>query len=197
MNSSINDKQLQLDKLHQLYQNCTACPLGTAGRQQVVFGEGNPNAKLMLIGEAPGREEDEQGRPFIGRSGKLLTNTLAEAGIARSEIFITNLVKCRPPNNRAPRPNESSTCQKLLLFHQISIIQPQIIATVGAYALEPFLTENQAGQKISQLHGQTFRSKNILIVPLFHPAYILRNKTKMSDFLNDIRCLKSLLIDTK
>lgn len=194
MLSTKEQKQLQLDQLHQLYQFCTACPLGTSGRKQVVFGEGNPAASLMLIGEAPGREEDEQGKPFIGRSGRLLTASLSQAGIQRSEIFITNIVKCRPPNNRAPRPAESSTCQKLLLWHQIAIIQPKIIATIGACALEPFLTPLQTGLKITQLHGQAFESKNILIVPLFHPAYILRNKTKLPDFIKDIEYLKQLLL---
>ncbi len=192
MTNHKSKKQLQLDDLHNLYQACTACPLGTMGRQRIVFGSGNPDAKLMLIGEAPGREEDEQGEPFVGRSGKLLTTALANAGIDRSEIFITNIVKCRPPNNRMPKPTETFTCKKLLLFNQISIIQPHIIVPVGACALKSFINIEQQKLKLSQLHGQPFQSNNILVVPFYHPAYILRNRSKMSDFLSDINNLKLL-----
>lgn len=194
MTSSKFKKQTQLNKLHALYQNCNSCTLATPERQNIVFGDGNPDAKLMLIGEAPGKDEDEKGLPFIGRSGRLLTRLLEEEGILRKEIFITNIVKCRPPNNRNPLPTESLTCKNLLLLNQIKIIKPKIIATVGACSLRLFTKKGDAANfKISKIHGQPFRHNNILIVPLYHPAYILRNNSKLPVFLQDIQLLKKLL----
>lgn len=114
-------KQNLLNELYKPYQQCIACPLGSLGRTNVVFGEGNPDAELMFIGEAPGREEDKQGRPFVGRSGQLLNRILELAGIKRPDIFITNIVKCRPPNNRKPLPLEINICKKILLSNQIKI----------------------------------------------------------------------------
>src|SRR5437870_4631307 len=117
-------KQELLDKLYAPYKKCMECPLGNLGRTHVVFGEGNPDADLMFIGEGPGKEEDEQGRPFVGRSGKLLNHIFEIIGIHRKNVFITNIVKCRPPNNRKPLPIESNTCKSILLLNQIKIIRP-------------------------------------------------------------------------
>ena len=120
-------KQDLLNKLYAPYQKCIQCPLGKLGRKNVVFGEGNPDAKLVFIGEGPGQDEDIQGRPFVGRSGKLLDKVFDLAHITRSDVFISNVVKCRPPGNRKPLENEIMTCTNLLLFKQLKIIRPKII----------------------------------------------------------------------
>jgi uracil-DNA glycosylase family 4 len=187
------DKQAELDRLHALYKNCTLCTLSTPARQNIVFGSGNANASLMFIGEAPGKEEDAKGVPFIGRSGKLFTRSIEACGIQRSQTFITNVAKCRPPNNRKPLQKEIFMCKNILLFNQIKIIQPKIIATVGACPLQLFTKKRKKLFKISKIHGQVFEWNNILIVPLYHPAYILCNNKKLSLFLSDIALLKKLL----
>lgn len=179
-------KEQLLFELYKPYINCTRCPLGTLGRTHVVFGEGNANASLLFVGEGPGAQEDEQARPFVGRSGKLLTKTLNELGIAREDVFISNVVKCRPPENRAPTPLESSTCKNLLLFKQIKIIRPQVICTLGSIALQGLFDKDI---KISQYRGKPItwhQKESILVLPTFHPAYILRNPAALPEFKKDI-----------
>jgi uracil-DNA glycosylase len=153
---------------------CTACGLAR-GRTHVVFGEGNPEANLMIVGEGPGEEEDLQGRPFVGRSGQLLDKILEAAGISRASVYIANIVKCRPPGNRAPDMTESKTCSSLWLIKQIDLVKPQIIIPLGATALEFF-----AGEKlpITKVRGKEFSWNNTLIFPMFHPAYLLRNPSR-------------------
>jgi len=177
-------KQDLLNKLYEPYKNCVQCPLGSLGRTHVVFGEGDANAQLMFVGEGPGREEDKQGRPFIGRAGQLLTKTLLSLNIARNEVYITNVVKCRPPHNRNPEPIESTTCKNLLLFNQIKIIKPTIIITLGAIALHAFF---QKPLKISQERGKIHRLNSLKLMPTFHPAYILRNPAALSFFIDDLK----------
>lgn len=182
-----NYKQQLLDKLYAPYTKCIQCPLGKLGRANVVFGEGNPNAQLMFIGEGPGQDEDRLGRPFVGRSGKLLDKTLELAGISRADVFIANIVKCRPPNNRKPTENEAYTCTNLLLFNQIKIIRPAVICTLGASGLQGLL--NNYNIKISQLRGKPIVAENLLdtiIMPTYHPAYILRNPKELPALFNDI-----------
>lgn len=189
-----NYKQDLLNKLYAPYINCTQCPLGKLGRINVVFGDGNPDAKLMFIGEAPGQDEDRQGKPFVGRSGKLLTKILELADIKRSEVFISNVVKCRPPANRKPTEKEASICTNLLLFNQIKIIRPEIICTLGASALQGLLNNYEI--KISQIRGKPIVSQiipNTIILPTFHPAYILRNPKEMQTMYDDIQKAKALL----
>src|SRR5258708_26049278 len=125
-------KQLLLNRLYEPYKKCLMCPLATPTRKSVVFGEGNPDADYMIIGEAPGKDEEEQGIPFVGKSGRFLTKILTQLGINRQDIFITNSVKCRPPNNRKPTTLESKTCKDILLTNQINIIQPKAICTLGS-----------------------------------------------------------------
>ncbi len=174
-----------LQKLYTAYNNCVACPLGKLGRTQVVFGEGNPNATLMLIGEGPGQDEDRQGRPFVGRSGKLLTKMLDAIGIEREQdVYITNIVKCRPPNNRKPSPLENNTCKNLLLVHQLKIIKPQVICTLGASALEGLL--NRHDIKITQMRGIPIETKGVTIIPTLHPAYVLRNPAALHTMIQDL-----------
>ncbi len=177
-------KQNLLNELYKPYQQCTACPLGSLGRTNVVFGEGNPDAELMFIGEAPGREEDKQGRPFVGRSGQLLNRILELAGIKRPDVFITNIVKCRPPNNRKPLPLEINICKKILLFHQIKIIRPKTICTLGSSAIQGLLEKNV---KITKLRGTLLQLDEINVIPTYHPAYVLRNPKELETLLNDIK----------
>jgi len=183
-------KQELLDELYAPYQQCMKCPLGSLGRTHVVFGTGNPDADLMLIGEGPGNEEDKQGKPFVGRSGQLLTKLLHSVGIERHDTFITNIVKCRPPNNRKPFPIESSTCKAILLIKQIKIIRPRLICTLGATALECLLDKPV---KITQARGKEFLFENIKVIATYHPAYILRNPKEVEPMLNDLTKVASLL----
>lgn len=191
-------KQKLLNNLYAPYYKCTQCPLGTLGRTNVVFGSGNPDASLMLIGEAPGQDEDKLGLPFVGRSGKLLTKVLELAGISRENIFISNVVKCRPPNNRKPLENEINTCTNLLLFNQIKIIEPKVICTLGASALQGLLHNYKTS--ITKLRGNPIVATNLpnqIILPTFHPAYILRNPPALKELYADIEqalCLVNKLI---
>jgi uracil-DNA glycosylase len=185
-----NQKQALLDALYEPYKNCHACPLGFLGRKTVVFGEGSPDAKLMFIGEAPGRDEDNQGRPFVGRSGKLLSQILESLNIKREEVFITNSVKCRPPNNRPPTPLERGTCKSILLLNQIKIIKPELICTLGASALEGLLDRPV---KISQLRGTLIEHNELKILPTYHPAYAIRNNKELEKLKSDIKFAQKII----
>ncbi len=177
-------KQQQLDALYAPYKKCKECPLGNLGRINVVFGSGNPDAFLMFIGEAPGKEEDIQNKPFIGRSGKLLNQALITANINREDTFVTNIVKCRPPKNRRPTPLESTTCKNILLLNQIRIIKPLVICTLGSTAIQELLSMPKL--QISEVRGKIHELGNIVIVPTYHPAYILRNPKKLEVLINDL-----------
>ncbi len=185
-----NQKQQLLKELYAPFTECSNFPLETTGATRVVFGEGNPNAQLMIIGEAPGKQEDEQGRPFVGRSGKLLTKVLENLGLKREEVFITNVAKCRPPNNRTPTTQEVALYKTLILMQEINIIKPKVIITLGAVALEAIL-EN--GAKIGKIRGTIQHKNGLTIVPTYHPAYILRNPAKLINFSHDIQLSISLL----
>ncbi len=176
-------KQKLLNELYAPFQNCTQCPLGTLGRTNIVWGEGDPDARLMFIGEGPGADEDAQGRPFIGRSGKLLTKTIESLGIKREDVFITNIVKCRPPKNRAPLLMESSICMTLFLFNQIKIIQPKIICTLGNSPLQAMLGTEM---KITKVRGTVLKWQGFKLIPTYHPAYILRNPPALKTFTADL-----------
>lgn len=177
-------KQLLLNQLYEPYKKCLACPLGNLGRTNIVFGEGDPDAQLMFIGEGPGKEEDAQGRPFVGRSGQLLNRTLEGLGIKRKEVFITNIVKCRPPGNRKPLPIESQTCKNLLLFNQIKIIRPKVICTLGSAAIQGLLEKEV---KITKIRGTRINTNTTILIPTYHPAYVLRNPKEQHIFAQDIK----------
>ncbi len=183
-------KQTLLNELYQPYQQCTACPLGFLGRKNIVFGEGDPNAALMIIGEGPGKEEDILNRPFIGRSGKLLDTILEKTAFKREDLFIANVVKCRPPENRKPLKAESFTCKNLLLFKQIQIISPRLICTLGASALEA-LIEQPAN--ITTMRGVIIQHNSMTILPTYHPAYILRNRRELENFTKDFQMAHKFL----
>lgn len=182
-------KQQLLAILYEPYKKCLQCPLATQGRTQVVFGSGNPDAKLMIIGEAPGKNEDEQGMPFVGRSGQLLNKTLAALGVDREDIFITNIVKCRPPKNRNPLPNEISICKNILLVNQIGIIKPDAICTLGTIATQALLNN---GKTITETRGKIDYFNLTPIVSTYHPAYIIRNSSKLGLFCADIQTALNL-----
>jgi len=154
-------------------KNCTKCRLHEK-RTNTVFGEGDPDARILFIGEGPGENEDLQGRPFVGRAGDLLNKMIAGMGLKREEVFIANIVKCRPPGNREPAPDEVSTCTPYL-EKQIEIIRPRVIVTLGRPALQHMLQQKIA---ISRMRGQWLAWRGIKLMPTFHPAYILRNYTE-------------------
>ncbi|HEX4819599.1 MAG TPA: uracil-DNA glycosylase [Acidimicrobiales bacterium] len=150
---------------------CTKCKLATAGRTQVVFGMGNPEADLMFVGEGPGAEEDKQGLPFVGRSGQLLDKILfEELGITRESVFIANVVKCRPPGNRDPEPDEIDACRPWL-EQQLDLIQPKVVVTLGNFATK-LLLETKEG--ITKLRGKSYPFRGGVLIPTFHPAAVLR-----------------------
>lgn len=163
----------ELVEVERLALGCTLCPLAS-GRTQVVFGEGDPAAGLMVVGEGPGREEDLQGRPFVGRSGQLLDKLLMEeAGLARREVYIANVVKCRPPNNRDPLPDEIATCRPYL-ERQVALIDPAVVVTLGNFASRTLLGTTEG---ITRLRGRVYPfpgAAGPVIVPTFHPAAALR-----------------------
>ncbi len=185
-------KQPRLDAIKCAYGNCNACPLATQGRAQVVFGIGNPDTKLMFIGEAPGRDEDKQGQPFVGRAGQLLTKIIEAMGLTREQVYISNVVKCRPPENRAPLPNESSVCKDLILFNEIDIIKPTIICTLGATATQAILGEDT---KITKARGQFFAWGDTLVLPTYHPAYLLRNPAEKRTVWDDMQKIMAKLTE--
>jgi len=165
--------QSSLEKIAAEIAACTKCPLHSAGRTRTVPGAGLANAEIVFIGEGPGFNEDKQGLPFVGQSGKLLEEMLATIGLNRNQVFIANVVKCRPPENRDPMPNEVETCTKSYLFRQIEVIQPKVIVTLGRFSMGLFFP----GAKITAIQGKAKWENNRAYLPLFHPAAVLRNIT--------------------
>ena len=151
--------------------DCKRCKLANR-RTHIVFGEGNPNAMLMFIGEAPGREEDIQGRPFVGEAGMLLTRLIEKMGFKRKDVYITNIVKCRPPMNRDPELDEIDICKRFI-ERQIEIIEPKIIMSLGRIAAQTLIGNTKI--KITAIRGKFFKYKGIPLMPTFHPAYLIRN----------------------
>lgn len=180
------DIQARLDQLAQEIIDKNICPKLKEQATQLVMGDGKPNAEIVFIGEAPGKNEDLQGKPFVGAAGKFLNEMLAQAGMDRSDVYITNIVKYRPPNNRDPLPEEKAAFWPYLL-RQLQIIQPKVVITLGRHSMEYFLP----GMKIGMVHGEpkriAFGDHKIVIMPLFHPAAALYNgslrQTLIDDFL--------------
>jgi DNA polymerase len=171
--------------------DCTRCKLHTLGRTQVVFGVGNPEADLMFVGEAPGADEDVQGIPFVGRAGQLLTKIIEAIGLTRDDVYIANIIKCRPPQNRNPEPDEVATCEPFL-FRQIDIIKPKIIVALGKYAAQTLL---RTETPISRLRGRQFDYRGATLIPTFHPAYLLRNPSSKREVWEDMKLVKRLLTE--
>lgn len=177
-----------LDELKLSLQDCQRCRLAS-GRTQVVFGTGNPEADIVFVGEAPGFYEDRQGEPFVGAAGKLLTELLQSAGLSRADIFIANVIKCRPPNNRDPLPEEIDTCKPFLL-QQIELIRPKLVCTLGNFATQTLL-----GRKvgITKVRGQVIRLPHFIVFPLLHPAAALHQGNLRGPLMEDFRTLKTVL----
>jgi uracil-DNA glycosylase len=169
--------------------DCTRCKLHALGRKQVVFGMGNANADLMFVGEAPGADEDEQGAPFVGKSGQLLTKIIEAIDLKRDDVYIANVIKCRPPQNRNPEPDEIETCEPFL-FQQIDVIKPKVIVTLGKFAAHTLL---RSEAPISRLRGLVFDYRGAKLVPTFHPAYLLRNPASKREVWEDMKLVKKLL----
>ena len=182
-------ERIPLDQLEARAQACRACPLWET-RTNLVFGTGNPQARVLFIGEAPGADEDAQGEPFVGRSGQLLNELFALAGLARDEVYIANILKCRPPGNRNPLPSEIEACTPHLR-EQTRTIDPEFIVTVGTFATQFVL---KTDQRISRLRGQVHQAGRFKVYPVFHPSYALRNRTSVLPVLqDDFRALGVLL----
>jgi uracil-DNA glycosylase len=162
--------------------NCTKCRLA-GSRKSVVFGVGNPNADLMFIGEAPGRDEDEKGEPFVGRAGQLLTDIIKAMKLTRDDVYIANVIKCRPPENRNPEADELDACRPFIR-RQVELIQPKVIVTLGRFGLQS-LTEK--GYGISAVRGQWLEYNGIKLMPTYHPAYLLRNPAAKKDVWADMK----------
>lgn len=179
---------IPLDILRSQVAACHACPL-SEGRTQTVFGVGSPNARVMFVGEAPGKNEDLQGEPFVGAAGNYLNELLGIAGLERSDIFIANVLKCRPPSNRDPRPEEIEVCTPWLR-EQTRTINPEFIVTLGNFATK-FILKTERG--ITHLHGTLQWAGKFKVLPMYHPAAAIYDRTKRVDLENDFVTLKELI----
>lgn len=177
-----------LDAIRADLGDCTRCKLHT-GRTNIVFGEGNPNASLMFAGEGPGADEDASGRPFVGAAGQLLDRIIESIGLRREDVYIANVVKCRPPGNRAPERDEATTCQPFL-HRQIAAVSPKVIVVLGNTPLESLLGFKGG---ITRLRGKFHEFRGIPVMPTFHPAYLLRDPSKKRDVWEDIKLVKARL----
>jgi len=178
-----------LESLRKMVEQCHLCDLSKS-RHKVVFGEGDPHARLMFVGEGPGATEDSTGRPFVGRAGELLTRMIENVlHLHREQVYIANIVKCRPPGNRVPTPTEAFTCRPYLL-KQIELIRPKIIMTLGATAYR-YLSNDET--PISRVRGHIIRTENYFLVPTFHPSYLLRNPSAKKQAWEDLLKVKDLL----
>ncbi len=164
------DKLERLEKIKERVFNCKICKLWE-GKRNYVFGEGNPEAEIMFVGEAPGAEEDAQGRPFVGEAGQLLTKIIEAMGLKREDVYIGNIVKCRPPQNRTPTREEIEAC-KVYIFEQIEIIRPKVIVALGS---TPLITLYGKKISITESRGKWFEWRGIPVMPTYHPSYLLRN----------------------
>ncbi|MGE5418022.1 MAG: uracil-DNA glycosylase [Acidobacteriota bacterium] len=173
------------DQLRKLNESCSACPL-RAGCSQVVFGDGDNQTRIMLVGEGPGQSEDEIGLPFVGKAGQLLDKILEAAGFMRSKVYITNVVKCRPPGNRLPVPQEIAVCRGYLEA-QIRLIKPEIIVCLGALATQT-IVDNKA--KITQVRGKWYTRHDVMIMPTYHPAALLRNEHLKRPVWEDFKLIR-------
>jgi uracil-DNA glycosylase len=168
---------------------CTRCKLHKAGRHTIVFGVGNPDADLMFVGEAPGRDEDLQGIPFVGRAGQKLTQIIEAIGLTRDQVYIANVIKCRPPENRNPDPDEVDTCEPFL-FRQIDAIRPKVIVALGTFAARSLL---KTMDPISRLRGRVYDYRGAKLIPTFHPAFLLRNPACRREVWEDMKKVRAIL----
>jgi DNA polymerase len=169
--------------------DCTRCKRHGLGRRQIVFGVGNPDADLMFVGEAPGADEDVQGEPFVGRAGQLLTKIVEAIGLTREQVYIANVIKCRPPGNRNPEPEEVAQCEPFL-FRQIDSIRPRVIVALGKFAAQSLL---RTATPITRLRGREVPYRDAILMPTYHPAYLLRNPSARRDVWEDMKRVRAIL----
>ena len=182
-NISTNNEE-QLKKVSQEIANCQLCQLAKK-RQNLVFGDGNPNAQIVFVGEAPGADEDQQGLPFVGRAGQLLTKIIEAMGIQRKDVYICNILKCRPPGNRNPLPDEISLCEPFLI-KQLQAISPKVICALGTFAAQTLL---KTDVPITLLRGRFHTYNGIKLMPTYHPAYLLRNPSAKKPVWEDVQMI--------
>ena len=180
---SAADRPAALEHLRAEIGDCTRCPLAYAGRHTIVFGEGDPNARLMFVGEGPGADEDASGQPFVGKAGQLLNNMITAMGLQREAVYIANIVKCRPPANRTPEFIEATTCSQFLL-RQIDIVRPRVIVALGATAATYVLGVRQS---LASLRGQWFASRGAKVAVTYHPAFLLRDPRQKAEAWKDLQ----------
>jgi DNA polymerase len=169
--------------------DCSRCKLHTLGRRQVVFGVGNPEADLMFVGEAPGADEDIQGEPFVGRAGQLLTKIIESIGLRREDVYIANVIKCRPPGNRNPEPDEVEQCEPFL-FRQIDTVKPKVIVALGKFAAQCLL---RTTDPITRIRGREFKYRDAILIPTYHPAYLLRTPSAKREVWEDMKRVRAIL----
>jgi len=169
--------------------DCTRCPLAFEGRNKIVFGNGDPNAELLFVGEGPGADEDAQGLPFVGRGGQLLNNMIAAMGLRREQVYVANIVKCRPPKNRVPEPVEALTCTPFL-FQQIGVVRPKLIVALGATAAT-YMTGTKAS--LSVLRGKLHDCMGTRLIVTYHPAYLLRDPRQKAEAWKDLQLAMKFL----
>ncbi len=185
----IRPEVTSLEEIRKELGDCRRCKLHRT-RHTLVFGEGHQKAKLMIIGEGPGYDEDIQGRPFVGKAGQLLTKILQSIHLEREEVYIANIIKCRPPQNRNPEPDEIQSCHPFLV-KQINAIQPKIICALGAFAAQTLL---KTDVKITSLRGRSYDLSGIKVFPTYHPAYLLRNPERKKEVWEDMKQISKFLV---
>jgi DNA polymerase len=169
--------------------DCTRCKLHGLGRTQIVYGVGNPDADLMFVGEAPGADEDIQGEPFVGRAGQLLTKIIEAIGLKREDVYIANVLKCRPPGNRNPEPDEVAQCEPFLL-RQVETIKPRVIVALGKFAAQCLL---KTTDPITRLRGREYKYHDAILMPTYHPAYLLRTPSAKREVWEDMKRVRAIL----
>jgi uracil-DNA glycosylase family 4 len=181
--SAVTDPAQALRMIREDLGDCTRCRLHKQGRKQIVFGVGNPKAELMFIGEAPGADEDQQGEPFVGRAGQLLNNMIKAMGLRREDVYIANIIKCRPPGNRTPERDECETCSPFLM-RQIAAIKPKVIVALGAVAAKTLLAINSP---MSEFRGRWFDFRGTKLAVTYHPAFLLRDPRQKKEAWKDLQ----------
>jgi DNA polymerase len=192
MFDAVHSSDESLDAIRSDIGECRRCKLAPS-RTNLVFGSGNPHADLMFVGEAPGGDEDEQGLPFVGRAGQLLTKIIEAIGMRRDEVYICNILKCRPPGNRNPETDEIAACEQFL-FRQIAAVKPKIICALGAFGAQTLL---RTTQPIGRLRGQLIDYRGVKLLATFHPAYLLRNPIEKRKVWEDMQIVRNYLISLK
>jgi DNA polymerase len=180
---AVPDRAETLQAIREEIGDCTRCPLAYAGRRNIVFGEGDPGARLMFVGEGPGADEDASGRPFVGKAGQLLNNMIVAMGLKREEVYIANIVKCRPPANRVPEPVEANTCAQFLV-KQIDVVQPEVIVALGSTAATYLLGVKRS---LASLRGHWHSCRGAKLVVTYHPAFLLRDPRQKGEAWKDLQ----------